>query len=313
MPRAPLAILTNIAARANRRDPARVRSFSRLVTESGGLALEPAGPDALVDAAKEIARKNVGVVAINGGDGTLHLAISALARVYGPDAPLPLIALIRGGTMNTVANALGLKGSSHALLSRWVEKFRTGRPFELVERSALAVGDKVGFLFGTGAIAGFLRLYYDTGKPGPLTAGQVLLRGVVSSLRGGAYGRALAKRWRGRVTADGRVWEHTDYLAVGAGSVDQIGLGFKPYPRAGSVLGKFASIGIYTSAPGFIADLPRIWRGLPMREGKAIDSLVSELRFEASEPFEYVMDGDLYPCSGELTLSAGPRVRLVTA
>jgi diacylglycerol kinase family enzyme len=292
------------------RDPERASALRSVVAGSGGDVLAPGTEDELRAAAESLRRSQCEIVAINGGDGTLHRVLTALWRVFGA-SPLPRVALLRGGTMNTVANALGIRGGSESLLKRLVAKLTSGYVLPAVRRELLAIGDAVGLLFGSGAIAGFLRLYYETESPGPLAAARVLGHGIVSSVRGGAYGRALENRWHGRVTVDGREWSPTDYLAVGAGAIDQIGLGFRPYPRAGSLPGKFAALGIHTSASGFVTDLPLIWRGKPMRTGKALDEMVTELRMRALGPFDYIIDGDLYRCSGELVVRTGPPVEFI--
>ena len=50
---------------------------------------------------------------------------------------------------------------------------------------------------------------------------------------------------------------------MNAGTVDQIGLGFRPFYRYGEP-GKFHILGIHTSPLGFVKKLPDIWRALPM-------------------------------------------------
>jgi diacylglycerol kinase family enzyme len=213
--------------------------------------------------------------------------------------------------MNTIADALGIRESNSDGLRRLLSKRRQGVALRHDARELLRVGDQLAFLFGTGAIAGYLRLYYETGRPGHMSAAAVLGRGVASSLAGGAYGKALVNRWQGRVTADGKVWPQTDYLAVAAACIDRIGLGFRPWPMAGSRIGRFQALGIHTSAAGFIADLPRLWRGQPMRDGKTVDVMARELSLESDTPFDYVLDGDLYRCESRLVVTPGPRVRFV--
>src|SRR5687768_13824585 len=55
---------------------------------------------AVVRGVRERGASTVGVI---GGDGTVSSVLTALHAEYGA-APLPRIALLRGGTMNTVAN-----------------------------------------------------------------------------------------------------------------------------------------------------------------------------------------------------------------
>ena len=286
-----------------------MRALEQLV-DGSGLVARPETHTDLERAAEQFRAAGVETLAINGGDGTLHVVLSAFARSYGRE-PLPAILPLRGGTMNTIAAALGIRESGGDPLRRLLEKRRRGMPERCAERELLRVGEHLAFLFGTGAIAGYLRHYYETGKPGRWSAAAVLGRGVASSLYGGNYGERLVNRWQGRVVADGREWRERDYLSVSAACIDRIGLGFRPWPRATTRLGHFQALGIHCSAAGFIADLPLIWRGQPMREGKAIDVMAKRLELHPDAPFDYVLDGDLYHAEGEVVVEAGPRVRFV--
>ena len=73
---------------------------------------------------------SIGLLAISGGDGTNHVTLSGFIDVYA-GAALPQIALLRGGTMNTVANAIGVRrGRPEGLLARLVRAYaqRSVRP-----------------------------------------------------------------------------------------------------------------------------------------------------------------------------------------
>lgn len=286
-----------------------MRALERLL-DGDGVVARAETPADLSRAAQEFRTAGVETLAINGGDGTLHVVLSAFARSYD-GVPLPAVLPLRGGTMNTIADALGIRESNGDPLRRLLEKRRRGMAARWDERELLRVGESLAFLFGTGAIAGYLRLYYETGRPGHLSAASVLGRGVGSSLLGGAYGNALVNRWRGRVIADGHEWRERDYLAVSAACIDRIGLGFRPWPRASTRRGHFQALGIHCSAAGFIADLPRIWRGQPMGDGKAIDVMAKRLELHPDQPFDYVLDGDLYRSDGPVVVEAGPSVRFV--
>src|SRR5207237_10930609 len=99
--------------------------------------------------------------------------------VYGQGrAPLPQVALLRGGTMNTVANSIGVpRGKPDGLLERLVHAYarRAVEPLHQAQRYMMraapmhADGDlgkpQFGFLFGTGVVHGFLSEYYGTGEP----------------------------------------------------------------------------------------------------------------------------------------------------
>lgn len=255
------------------------------------------------------------VLAVCGGDGTGHVVLSELCKLASP-GELPTIAWLRGGTMNTVANALGVpRHSPERLLARLIESERDlGAPaIPKAERHTLRVGDRIGFLFGTGAIDGFLSEYYATGRPSPPVAALTLGRGALSA----AVGGEVAERIGRRVTAearfsDGTSWPRDRYFAIGAGTVDQIGLGFRPFFRARQGVPKMHVIGIRTDAPGFVMELHRIWRGQPMRATEGRDRLAEsvELDFDA-EDSAFMIDGDLHRESSPFRLELGPEISML--
>jgi diacylglycerol kinase family enzyme len=293
----------------NKRDPASMRRLGYLIGNRG--AAEATGSlDDLYRVAEEFKKESIDLLGINGGDGTIHHTLTAFIKAYG-DTPLPPIAILRGGTMNTVANSFGIKGDPSALLFELVDRYHNHDQFDIFEREILAVGDAFGFIFGNGLIYNFLDVYYKTGKPSPPTAAKVLLRGVLSSFVGGRLAKELTRRFRARVTVDGDVWARDDFMAVAAACVEQIGLGFRPFYRVGERPQSFPILGIHTASPAaFVLELPRILRGRPMRRDKVIDAVAREVVFENDE-LAYIIDGDTYVAKERLRVAVGPRLRFV--
>ena len=125
---------------------------------------------------------------------------------------------------------------------------------------------------------------------------------------GGSLAKKLTRRFRARVTVDGDTWARDDFMAVAASCVEQIGLGFKPFYRCNERVHSFALLGIHAASPlGFAFELPRIWRGRPMRRDKTIDAVASEVRFEHDE-ISYVVDGDTYTVKESLRVANGPKL-----
>src|SRR5262249_49137674 len=162
-------------------------------------------------------------------DGTNHVTLTGFIDVY-KGQHLPQIAFLRGGTMNTVANSVGVsRGRPEGLLGRLISAYaeRSYQPLVNVERHVMRIGDHYGFLFGTGVVYGFLAEYYRGGEPTPTVAAKTLLRAVGSTFVRGPMIQRMAKPFRGRVELpDGTAWAERDYLAVAAGTIDQIGLNF---------------------------------------------------------------------------------------
>ncbi len=305
-----IGVISNPRSRENLRDPGAMRRLAWLIG-SRGAAATTATLDDLYRVAEEWRRERIDLLCINGGDGTIHCTLTAFIRVFA-GAPLPPVAILRGGTMNTIAGALGVRGDTARILFELVDRYHHGDELPLVQKELLAVGDAYGFIFGNGVIYNFLDAYYGTGRPSPETAARLLARGALSSLVHGRFSRDLTRRVRVRVTVDGERWPREDFMTVAAACIEDIGLGFRPFPRANERPGAFAVLGIHARhALDLVLDLPRMLRGQPMRPSKAIHALASELRFESDEPVDYVIDGDGYRGGRELRIGVGPRLSFV--
>ncbi len=309
-----IGIVVNPRAGGNRRNPEVPERLRRVLAGRGTVAV-PRSLDELDRAAEDFRRQGVTMVGIAGGDGTNHVTITRFASVYG-DAPLPTFAFLRGGTMNTVANSLGLpRGRPERILDRLVVAALDRPTIAFVERPTLDVGGKLGFLWGMGVVSGFLKAYYDTGAPSPWTAAKTLARGIGSTLTRGEYVRQMTEPAVARVTVDGERWSPETFLALAAATIPDIGLGFRPFHKAAELDDRFHMLGIMASPLGFVLDLPRIHRALPMREGKAIDAPARVVTVETGgASCSMMIDGDLVEHPGpSVTIRVGPTVRIATA
>jgi diacylglycerol kinase family enzyme len=307
-----IGLITNPRSRVNLRDPGRARRLSYLVGSHGN-AEATQSIDDLYRVCEEFKKERIDVLGISGGDGTLHHTLTALIRTYADEVPLPPVAILRGGTMNTIARSFGIVGDAPKLTFELVDRHRRGLldTFPWVERDILQVGDKYGFIFGNGIIYNFLHEYYASGTPSPATAAQLIMRAAGSSMVRGPLARRIYKRFHARVVADGDRWACEDFITVAAAVVEQIGLGFKPFYRVHERPDAFALLGIHTTAVGFVAELPNIMAGKPMRRDKVIDQTATNVLFESDEQLEYIIDGDTYVQDGGLRLQVGPTLRFL--
>ena len=222
--------------------------------------------------------------------------------------------------MNTVANSVGIRRDKpEGLLGRLIRAYaqRASRPLANVERRVMRIGRgdtfHYGFLFGTGVVYGFLAEYYAGGEPSPLVAAKTLARAVGSTLVQGEMIKRMARPFRGSVElADGTVWAERDYLAVAAGTIDQIGLNFRPFYRYAEKDDAFHVLGIHASPLKFVGELPRIWRAEPMRPGRADDACDHRMVVRSADGvMRYMIDGDLHETRGDLEVTVGPRVKII--
>src|SRR5580692_5225893 len=210
-----IGVVLNPKSRRNLRDPGAATRLARRLGDHGVLRTARSVEE-LYRIAEDFRRVDIDVLAISGGDGTGHVTLTGFLDVYGGGA-MPQVALLRGGTMNTVANSVGVaRGKPEGLLARLIRAYaaRASEPLAGVERHVLHVtpldkGDAhYGFLFGTGVVQGFMSEYYRGGDPSPLVAAKTLARGIGSALIGGETIRRMAQPFRGSVRLDdGTVWE----------------------------------------------------------------------------------------------------------
>lgn len=245
-----------------------------------------------------------------GGDGTIGGTLTPLVERWG-DSPLPRVAVVAGGTVNTIAHSLG----AHAAADQVVERILSERaPREETERSLVRVEPaqgptRAGLIFGNGVAARWLELYYQGDDLGPVAAGTLVFRIALSALAGSALATRLFEPRGVEIRVDGVKLDASTFTVSGAASVRDVGLGFRPFLSAGTDSGTFHFLHTSASAAQLCTELPALrlgWYG-PRSCLRHHRARVVEMRFAAPEPWS--IDADLYPPTESLRLSAWARLR----
>jgi diacylglycerol kinase family enzyme len=303
-----VVVVTNARSRDNRRDPSVGGRLAAVLGDQGAVR-SPATLEELATTVRELQRDPPRRLAIHGGDGTLHRVLTAWLTAGG--APLPEIVVLRGGTMNIVADSIGVKRSAEQFLGD------LAGPVGHTVRTLLELeidGERVwGFLSGNGIVARFLEKYYERPDPTPLDAARLLGRGALSAFVGGELIRELTRPWVGSVTVDGaplggvRPW-----TAVAVGSVEQLGLRFRVFHHLRPGDDAFHVVALSGSVVDLARELPRLWAGRGVRRPGNTDHRVRELVLEGAESMALMVDGDFYrAASGRVRIVPGPPVRFV--
>jgi diacylglycerol kinase family enzyme len=308
-----IGIVTNPRSARNRRQPDGGTRLARLLG-SEGLAVEAATPEALDRAVEAFRAGGIDTLAVNGGDGTTHRVLSALAPAWG-EAPLPRLLPLRGGTMNTLAGNHGLTGEPETILADHLAARRAGGALPVAERDLIRIeadgrAPVLGFLFGTGAAVSFLERFYAGARRSPLRAWLLLARASGSVLLGGPLAQALVRHEPLRISADGEDWPDGRYLMTLAGTVPSIGLGFRALARCDEQPGFFHLVGIHGSLPRVVRMLPRIHRGGSWRRRAALDAVARRVTLEG-EAVRFMVDGDLYGPARRLRITTGPLLEVL--
>ncbi|RME24561.1 MAG: diacylglycerol kinase [Deltaproteobacteria bacterium] len=310
-----IVVISNPRSGRNKRDPELARRL-RALLDPPHLLLEPEDPahsDAL--AAELLSAGDLDILCVNGGDGTLAHVLSSVARVVG-DRPMPTIGVLRGGTMNTIAHGIGLRGRPPAILRRILARHARGEPQPTTTRHLMRVRDglgpdRYGFLFGNGVISNFLELYYEGGDPSPAKAARLLVRALLSGMVGGRLARRLTAPTPMTVSLDGQRWAPEAYMAVAAGTVDDLGFGFKGFWAVTRHLGSLQALGVTCSPFALALRIPGTLWGRPWNHPGIIDQLGRTLVVEGHGPQSYMIEGDFHRGGQRIEVGVGPPVRLI--
>lgn len=310
-----VAVIVNPHALGVKRTPGLRDRLARIVGDSGE-AIETRSQTELEAAARRCAERGVGVVATCGGDGTNLMTVTALATAYGRDK-LPVLALLRGGTVNTVAENLAIRGKPEELLARLVAQARTGeldtRGQDSIEVTIAGRAAQIGFLFAAAMGARFLEAYYGGPRPGPAWAGVLAARTVASSLVTGPFARKLFRPLEVDIDLDGRrVTEVPAPTLFVASTVPSVGIGMKVAWQAGKQPARFHVICSGLSTVKMALQFRKVVGGLPLSGGPHLDVLAQRARLRFAAPDVFTLDGELFR-EREVEIAVGPRLWIARA
>jgi diacylglycerol kinase (ATP) len=250
-------------------------------------------------------QRRANVLAINGGDGTIHHAVNALIRVIdaaaatlGRPLPLPRLLLLNGGGMNMLARTFDTRGHPRRTVDRFLSRAHgaplsrlhtTAVPLLSVEEEGLPT--RHGFIFGSELVLNALTMYERYGQG---------YRGLSRFLWAAGAGVALqTETWRRfghlldppttPVTIDGAVIP--TYAAVVATTVPMAILrGAITAVRHGPPPGTLGGFVVTETDPArLIALIPRLMRAA--QDGPGLRTLAGAREARLQGP--YTLDGEL--------------------
>lgn len=311
-----IGVIVNPRSRRNRGRADAVVNALKEVVQDDGQVFACGDPESLVTALRVMQREDISVLAICGGDGTYSYVMGHAEAVFG-STNLPPVALLRGGTMNTTANGLGIpKGTPLKLLKALVDDLRSKRTLRTLSRPLMRGGDRLGCLFGTGLVVRYLEEYYRRGQPHPTpwTAFTTLSSAAMSAMVAGPLIRKMAAPDRLELRIDDALHPVADYVTIAAGTVPEFGLGFAPFPGCLDDPTRFHMLGTTVSPASFLLDLFRMRTGRSMSPDHGLVTSARTLTLTPmnDDPHLLVMfDGDVMQLPAPLTVSVGPIVDVI--
>ena len=313
-----IGLISNPASQRNRRGLDDLRAVTAAAPD---LLHRELGTEAsLAESLAAFAAREVGLLVVNGGDGTVQRVLTELLE-RRPFGRLPLVAILPRGMANMTGGDVGLRGRSAAVLGRLIARARDGNLEPSVVRRNILRAENLrglppqrGLFFGAAAIYDAIELccreVYARGLKGNLGMGLTLAGLLLSSLAGRADGALRAHPVA--VAIDGQPPAQAERLLVLATTLDRLILGSRPFWNQGAGTIRFTSIAhpprqLIRSAPKVLYG----WR----RETLPEDCYVScgaqriELRLDSA----FTLDGELFePVPGQpVSLTASDELGFV--
>jgi diacylglycerol kinase family enzyme len=308
-----IGIITNPHSKLNKLDPSRQRLLGYIVGEHGKLELTNSLED-LARAAHNFKEKSIEVLAINGGDGTISRTLTAFIHAY-QDKTLPKILILRGGTMNVLADNLKIYGRPEEILMRYIESMSSVRKSAVVGLASLTDGPHYGFLFGNGVIAAYLEKFYAN-KSGPLGAvllvAKLFLWALFAKSRFLAFVDEAAYQLRLNKTISP---PSAHSCAIMAATIEKMPMGPKLFAATRTAQGKFQYFSLEMGAHKLALRLPfLLFSGGEGRFLGKISRMISNLEVSRLDghPQKYTLDGELFEAKdGKVEISLGPMINFI--
>jgi len=307
-----IGIICNPHSRSNLKNPKRADQLGFIVGDKGSCH-ETRDLKDVERLAREFKERGIEVLGISGGDGTIHITLTTFIEVYG-DTPLPQIAFLRGGTMNNIPNAVGVKGSPEKILSNLILKYHEDDPFTLAEIDVLKINGNYGFLFGMGAVHNFIDDYVQSEeKPSPARGLYILSKCISSALFNTKYSRKICERFDARITVNDELVPFKNYTMLMTGTIETLGFGFNPLYRARTKPGEFQFVGISTTPRDLLMRFPCALLSRPPKSDDYFDRMGDRMVLEFDQAMPYQIDGEPMPATDRIEISMGPRLTCVVS
>ncbi len=337
-----IGVITNPNSRKNRNRPDRAERLQRIVGSLGEVH-ETSSIESIKPVLREFLRKQARYWVADGGDGALHWMLRMGMEVLqedefvGTDTRLPVTLPTKGGTIDFVANNVGIKGDAEGILGSLRRSVEHGARIEETEVDSMRIdGIQVidgvetpfrtyGFASAAGGVGQrFYSKYYDHADPNPRTIMQIVANTVASAPIAltplsklplgnlSTFAKEMFEPTACKVTLDGMRLPGNAFTGVHVASMSiNLGNVLRFFGKA-DVPGLMNAI-VGTPSPwAIIRNIPRMARGEEMRGRNILDRPCREMTMEAvgDELMAPIIDGEFYRNVKRIEFRTGPRVRI---
>ncbi len=318
-----IGIINNMLARKNRTGLFCKKTMSGILGRHG-IIFDTHSLDELNSAIDEVLNRNVQILCINGGDGSLQKAVTRLLNRTEGKRELPYLVPMRGGTMNMVCKNVGILGNPYTVLERLVErykKFKTGydglefREFKVIKvKSNLIDGTEYTFCFANGIAFKIIKTYYAGGTPSPQRAFNLVTSIIGGFILGTDEANYYFEHIPAKITIDNTPYPYDQIILSVASSYPKLVLWFTPFFESDKVKDRdgFNFFAISCDNWEIIRNLRGLSRGL-IKVRDSYNDLSQNVTMEFSGGF--TIDGEIYESTENIwvELSSGPVLKFLRA
>lgn len=341
-----IGVITNPHSRKNKSRPNRAEELREIVGNLGEVHATE-NVDSIKPVLRDFLRRRAKYWVADGGDGALHwilrngLELLQEPEFQGGDYQLPMTIPTNGGTIDFIANNVGITGQAENILRDLRSSIERGQHYEEVLVDSMEIkgisldenGQESEFLtYGFASAVGgvgqrFFSKYYQSKDPSPKTILKVVGNTIASiplsfsplgkipmpmpkHLR--TYAADIFDPANVRVTLDGEILEETEFTGVHIASMSiDLGGVFKLFTKA-DVEGQMHALVGSPTPMHIIRNLGRMHRGKSLKASTIVDKACKGMAVEVlgEELLEPVIDGEIYKRVRKIEFSQGPRVRI---
>ncbi|AOY58131.1 MULTISPECIES: diacylglycerol/lipid kinase family protein [Desulfococcus] len=294
-----LGIISNPLSGGNRKGLAAIEAL--LARRPEVLHREAQNPDDAAAVVSVFADKNVDVIAVNGGDGTIQAVLTALFRDRHYASP-PLLAVLRSGTDSVIAEDVGLRGSRDRGLRRlldWLEA--PAQRFSIQKRPVLRVrtasdrNPRYGLIFGAAAVYQGIeyckRHIHALGLHGEIAPSLTLARFLLAAVR---RDTRILKPVTVTVRVDQDPPQQSEYLLIYISTLERLFLGLRPHWGKENAPLHFTAMN--ARPRHFLRALPYLARGRTTPWGTPENGYSSRNahRIQLTMDSGFILDGECY-------------------
>lgn len=310
-----VAIIANPHSKSNRDNP----NFLRELEASASTNQQICITDDLDDLKKTVPRlidEGTEIIGICGGDGSILHVVNLIYHHARKSLPCK-IAVLGGGTMNTVAKSLGLRFGYKEACQRFLKMTQDSDSSDELPATTIhpiIVEDRLGFLYADGSFVRILEQFYEN-KGGLKEVAGLSFKLIVSALVQSKFFRSIVLDHPIKVSgASKEVLMDAKSLGVIAASIDTLPLNFPLLAKRPENSLDFQLLTVNCKPNQLLYYLPWLMvsakdRSSKLRFFKRGESFV----VTAAEPFTYTLDGEVFKSKkNTLSLERGPELAIVT-